>query len=59
MAGYHPQNAVDFWQRMAKAGEKSQKPPKILSTHPTDETRIEDLKKQIPDAMKYYEASKK
>ncbi len=59
LAGYHPQNAVDFWQRMAKAGEKSQKPPKILSTHPADETRIDDLKKQIPEALKYYEASKK
>lgn len=56
MAGYDPQNAVNFWQRMAEAGKNSSKPPKILSTHPTDETRIADLKKQLPQAQKYYTA---
>ncbi|CAH0994893.1 Beta-barrel assembly-enhancing protease [Emticicia aquatica] len=55
MAGYNPQNAVDFWQRMAEAGSKSQKPPKLLSTHPADETRIADLKAQLPQAQKYYQ----
>ncbi len=56
MAGYNPQNAVDFWKRMAEAGAKSQKPPKLLSTHPADEVRIADLEKQLPQAMKYYQA---
>jgi predicted Zn-dependent protease len=54
MAGYNPQNAVEFWKRMAEAGAKSQKPPKLLSTHPADENRISDLEKQMPQAQKYY-----
>jgi predicted Zn-dependent protease len=28
--------------------------PQFLSTHPTDETRIADIQKRIPEAMKYY-----
>lgn len=52
MAGYNPNEAVDFWQRMA-AG-KSGAPPEFLSTHPSDVTRINDLKKLIPEAMQYY-----
>ena len=56
MAGYNPENAVQFWQRMAEAGAKSQKPPKLLSTHPADETRIADLKAQLPQAQKYYKS---
>ncbi|WP_460673026.1 M48 family metallopeptidase [Larkinella ripae] len=53
MAGYNPQEAVNFWSRMAKAGS-GQKPPEFLSTHPSDERRIRDLQSQMPDAMKYY-----
>lgn len=56
MAGYNPQEGVPFWERMAKAAEGSQKPPLILSTHPTNEIRIADLKKHMPKAMKYYYA---
>ena len=55
MAGYNPQNAVDFWKRMAEAGAKAQKPPMLLSTHPADEKRIADLQKQLPQALKYYQ----
>ncbi len=52
MAGYNPNSAVDFWKRMAAQG--GGKPPEFLSTHPSDETRINDLKKLIPEAMQYY-----
>lgn len=52
MAGYNPNEAVNFWQRMAAMG--GQKPPEFLSTHPSDSRRIRDLKKQIPEAMTYY-----
>lgn len=56
MAGYNPNEAVAFWERMAEAGKNSQKPPQILSTHPTDDTRIADMKKNMDKAMKYYYA---
>ena len=52
MAGYDPNGAIAFWQRMSrKAGAK---PPEFLSTHPTDEKRIRKIKSDIPEAMKYY-----
>ncbi|MCY1314030.1 Beta-barrel assembly-enhancing protease [compost metagenome] len=56
MAGYNPREAVDFWKRMAEAGKNSQKPPKMLSTHPSDESRIAELEKNMEVALKYYNA---
>lgn len=52
MAGYDPNAAVAFWERMAKAGGGS--PPQFLSTHPSDETRIKEIKAYMPKAMKFY-----
>jgi predicted Zn-dependent protease len=52
MAGYDPNAAVDFWTRMSQMG--GQKPPEFLSTHPSDETRIADIKKLLPEALQYY-----
>ncbi|HRD44694.1 MAG TPA: M48 family metalloprotease, partial [Ferruginibacter sp.] len=48
LAGYNPQEAIAFWQRMAKASQGSAKPPEFLSTHPADENRIAQLKKFMP-----------
>jgi predicted Zn-dependent protease len=56
MAGYNPQEAIAFWQRMASAD--GAKPPEFLSTHPSDESRMRKLKQFMPEAMKYYKASK-
>ena len=57
MAGYDPAAAVPFWQRMAaKAG--GQKPPEFMSTHPSDETRINDIRALLPEATKYYQGAK-
>jgi predicted Zn-dependent protease len=53
MAGYNPNEAVSFWQRMA-ANKGGQSPPEFLSTHPSDDTRIKDLRAAMPEAMKYY-----
>ena len=52
MSGYNPNEAVNFWSRMASKG--GQKPPEFLSTHPSDQTRINNIKKWLPEAMKYY-----
>src|SRR6478736_734911 len=53
MAGYDPQQALPFWERMA-AQSAGQAPPEFLSTHPSDATRIADLRRLMPEAMKYY-----
>jgi predicted Zn-dependent protease len=52
MAGYDPNAAVSFWQRMSAEG--GAKPPEFMSTHPSDETRIRKIKEHLPDAMRYY-----
>lgn len=52
MAGYDPHEAIAFWQRMAKMSKGEGLT--ILSTHPSDEKRIEEIKKFLPKAMKYY-----
>ncbi len=57
MAGYDPGGAVSFWQRMA-AKSDGNKPPEFMSTHPSDETRINDIRALLPEAMKYYQAGK-
>ena len=52
MAGYDPQLAIPFWQRMAQAGGSSKS--EIFSDHPSDATRIAELQKRMPEALKYY-----
>ena len=42
MAGYDPYEAPEFWKRMAAAKQGSA-PPEFLSTHPSDQTRINDI----------------
>lgn len=56
MAGYNPDNAVAFWQRMSRAKEGNGTPPEFLSTHPSDETRIANIQKRLPEARQYYAA---
>ena len=54
MAGYDPHAAIPFWQRMM-AMNKNGVPPVFLSDHPSDEQRIKDIEKLIPEAMTYYQ----
>lgn len=54
-AGYDPQAAVGFWQRMVEGSKGRAKPPAFLATHPTDQRRIQDIERLIPEIReKYY-----
>lgn len=53
MAGYNPEGAIAFWQRM-EARENAASPPEFLSTHPSNGTRIADIQRELPEARKYY-----
>ena len=52
IAGYDPSAAVDFWTRMSAQGSSST--PAFLSTHPSDANRIQAIKRELPEALKYY-----
>ncbi len=51
-AGFDPRASVDLWQNMAAMGKKS--PPEFLSTHPANETRIENLISQWQETLPIY-----
>jgi predicted Zn-dependent protease len=53
-AGYDPRESVRLWQRMKEASGK--KPPEFLSTHPSEDRRINELQDLMPKALKAYEA---
>jgi predicted Zn-dependent protease len=52
MAGYDPNQAPVFWERMTELSG-GQEPPEFISTHPSHATRINDLKAWIPEALEY------
>lgn len=54
MAGYNPEAAVSFWQRMAQQGGNA---PEFLSTHPSDANRIKRLRELMPEALEYYKGT--
>lgn len=51
IAGYNPDEAIPFWERMDKAG--GDRPPAFLSTHPAPKNRAEKLKELLPKARAY------
>jgi predicted Zn-dependent protease len=59
-AGYDPRVALDLWQRMEtmekKDGAKG-RPPDFLSTHPGYETRVQNIRSFLPEALSYYQPS--
>ena len=52
MAGYDPQVATTFWQRMSAAS--TSQTAEFLSDHPSDATRIKNIQGWMPEALKYY-----
>jgi len=59
MAGYNPNEAITFWNRMASAKGENGAPPEFLSTHPSDANRISRLKGYMPEALSYYKPVKR
>ena len=53
MAGYNPNHAISFWRRMSEM-KGGQAPPEFISTHPSDNNRIAQIQKLMPEALKYY-----
>ncbi|MEJ5053967.1 M48 family metallopeptidase [Sphingobacterium sp. MYb382] len=54
MAGYNPDTAVGFWERMASSKIGGSTPAEFMSTHPSDARRIADIQKLLPEARQYY-----
>jgi predicted Zn-dependent protease len=55
-AGYDPQEAVSFWERMQTARGRRLHLPEILSDHPNDERRMEALQAWVATARAAKEA---
>jgi predicted Zn-dependent protease len=53
LAGYDPREAIGLWQRMAAANAGKKGGSEWLSTHPSDQTRLNDIRAWVPEAMKY------
>lgn len=53
-ACYDPREAPELWERMGEIGS-GQRPPEWMSTHPASETRAENFRKWMPDAVAEYE----
>lgn len=53
LAGFDPNQAVGFWERMA-AMKKTANVPEFLSSHPSDQNRISQIKAELPEALGYY-----
>ena len=56
IAGYNPDVAITFWQKMNASSQSSV--PEFLSSHPSHETRIADIQKKLPGIKKQYGQSR-
>jgi len=53
MAGYNPNEAIAFWERMS--ANSSGSVAEFMSTHPSNANRIANMKKVLPEAMTFYQ----
>lgn len=51
LAGYNPESAISFWQKMSAKGSGGRSD--FLSTHPSDEKRVAELQRRLPEMVKY------
>ena len=54
LAGYDPREAIGVWERM-RAANTGKHNAEWLSTHPADSTRLADIRRWLPEAMRYYQ----
>ena len=52
MAGYNGEEAAEVWVRMSERAKGQKSPPQLLSTHPSNESRIQTLKSYLPEARR-------
>jgi hypothetical protein len=57
-AGYDPRVALEVWERMEKKESAKGAPPEFLSTHPGYETRVQQIRQFLPEALSYYRGSR-
>jgi predicted Zn-dependent protease len=57
-AGYNPEDAVRFWEKMERLSERSGHVPEILSDHPSDARRLANIASWVPRARGAYRAYK-
>jgi predicted Zn-dependent protease len=57
-AGYDPRQAVTFWKRMLRASQ-GKEPPEFASDHPSDQRRIAQIERWLPEAERAYKPAAK
>ena len=57
-AGYDPRAGVTLWQKMINASHGAQ-PPAFLSSHPTNESRVQTIQSLLPVVLPLYEAARR
>ena len=55
-AGFDPAASVELWQNMSRLG--GARPPELLSTQPSNRTRIRALQAQVPAATRFYQEAR-
>ncbi|MGQ0657098.1 MAG: M48 family metallopeptidase [Chromatiales bacterium] len=55
-AGFDPRESVNLWNNMARLG--GGRPPEFLSTHPSGQTRINDLTNRMPYALSLFKQAR-
>ena len=58
-AGYDPRAAVTVWEKMNRMNDNNNMANKILSTHPTNNERIQLIRNELPNVMPIYEQARR